>query len=85
MIAVTKEPLLDFVVDALVSTADPVRFALYWPVGQKVTVFSLQPDGTIETRPVTAIGPWETGKKVGDKLVFVTGEAVKVFALIVDI
>jgi hypothetical protein len=53
---------------------------MYWPAGQTVTVFSLQPDGSIETR--TAVGPWETGKKVGDKLVFVNGSAVKVFGLV---
>jgi len=83
MIAVTKDPLLDFVLfDTLIPTSEPDRFAMYWPQGQTETVVSLQPDGRLETRPAAAVGPWESGKKVGDKLVFVTDQAVKVFGLI---
>ena len=33
-------------------------------------VLSIQPDGSMQTRPLTAIGPWETARKDGNKLVY---------------
>ena len=40
------------------------------------TVVSVQPDGSVETRPVGTIGPWEICKLVGPFLVYTpkTGE-----------
>lgn len=40
-----------------------------WPRGSD-TVLSMQPDGTLQTRPSDAVGAWETARIVSDGLVF---------------
>lgn len=86
MIAVSKDPLIEFVAhEQLLPGCEAETFALRWPNPNSDTVLSLQPDGTLETRPATAIGPWESAKKKDGKLVFRSEGAVKVFSLIEDI
>lgn len=48
----------------------PGLFAARYPPGTD-TVMSVQPDGRIETRPITAIGAWETIRDDGNKAVFI--------------
>ena len=81
-IAVSKEPLLTFVVHELLPGSEPGTLAMRWPEPDSPTVFSLQPDGSIQTRPEAEIGAWESGKRVGDKLIFRADQAVKVFAIV---
>lgn len=69
------------VYDDLLPGSEPGTFALIYPTAGGNTVFSLQPDGSIQTRPKAQIGPWESGTKKGDKLVFRTEGAVKIFGL----
>jgi hypothetical protein len=40
-----------------------------YPVGAD-TVLSVQPDGTVETRPPDSQGPYETGLKRADRIIF---------------
>jgi hypothetical protein len=50
-----------------------------YPVGAD-TVMSVQPDGTIETRPAGSRGPYENGLRRPDRIVFAPlGRAGKVF------
>ena len=69
------------VYDELIANADGT-FALIYPTPGGQTVFSLQPDGSIQTRPKTTIGPWESGYKKDGKLVFRTEGAAKVYGLV---
>lgn len=92
---VAKQPLLAFVVfDALLPGSLPDTYALPWneakgePDPSSDRVFSLQKDGTVQTRSNVlnvegGIREWESGQIIGDKLVFNTeGAAIKVFGLI---
>jgi hypothetical protein len=98
--AVTKTPLADFVLFAALEPGrHPDTYALPWneALGEidpdSRRVFSLQADGSIQTRerkPYVAdgdgIGDWESGKIVDDNLlVFRTGKHIKVFGLIKDV
>jgi hypothetical protein len=67
MIAFASQPILNFS-----QTGDLIALGNdYYAVRVSPTeVLSVQPDGRYETRPQTAIGPWETAKLNGDKLVF---------------
>jgi hypothetical protein len=51
---------------------DDGTVAVLWPSGRAAhdTVLSIQPDGSWQTRPITAIGPWEKARAIGNKLVF---------------
>ena len=53
----------------MASPQGPVYRAVMWPRGSN-TVLSVQPDGSLQTRPKANIGPWESGRLFGDKLVF---------------
>ena len=49
----------------------PDQYAVRYPSGAADTVLSVQPvDGSLEIRPATAIGPWETCRIEGNRLVF---------------
>lgn len=69
MIASASTPILAFEAGDLISGNEAGTFAVRWPP-ESDTVLSVQPDGRYETRPLTSIGPWESAKKIGDKLVF---------------
>lgn len=45
------------------------HYAVTYPPGSN-TILSIQPDGSSETRPIDAIGPWETCRIEGNRLVF---------------
>jgi hypothetical protein len=81
MIAFATQPILAFETGDLIPGQAPGTVAVIWPAGSD-TVLSVQPDGRYETRPRTAIGPWESAKKVGNKLVFQPGGKVYVVPLI---
>lgn len=46
------------------------HYAVRYPSGSTKTILSIQPDGSAETRPIDAIGPWETCRIEGNRLVF---------------
>lgn len=63
----------------LISQGDN-KYACWWPHGSD-TVLSVQGDGSYETRPNTAIGPWETAELKENKLIFTV--AGKTYVVIV--
>lgn len=71
-------PMLEFKSGNLIDLGNG-NVAVEWP--DSTTVLSVQPNGTFETRPRTAIGAWETAKKVGNKLVYKPDGKVYVLAL----
>jgi hypothetical protein len=81
--AVSSVPMFTFDHAAVISHGDGKK-SLRWHAGatdaQSSQVFSLQPDGSIQTRPDTQIGDWEKGTVEGDRLVFRVGDARAVFA-----
>jgi hypothetical protein len=81
MIAFAQSPILAFETGELIPGQDPGTFAVVWPLGSD-TVLSVQPDGRYETRPRTAIGPWESAKKIGDKLVYNSAGAIHVVPIV---
>lgn len=83
--AVSTVPLFTFNHKAVIHNDDGTK-SLRW---SKFTgtvdaasdrVFSLQPDGSFDDRPDTAIDIWEKGHVEGDRLVFRTEDARAVFA-----
>jgi hypothetical protein len=80
MIAFAKTPILAFQVGDLIKLQEgTVAVAPLLPnalrrddgsPSRAGDVLSVQPDGKYQTRPATLIGPWETARVVGDKLVF---------------
>jgi hypothetical protein len=48
---------------------DGDRVTVAYPAGA-TTVLSVQPDGTMETRPAGSAGPYETALLAGDRLVY---------------
>lgn len=59
------------------------KFATFYPKGQNLTVLSIQPDGSFETRLVSAIGAWETWvEEPGDRAVFHDTAYHNAFALV---
>ncbi len=81
--AVSTTPIEVFDHASVIDNADGTK-SLRWGLGgtdpNSKAVFSLQPDGTVQTRPDSAIGAWEKGKVEGDRLVFRTDKARAVFA-----
>ena len=49
------------------------------------TVVSVQPDGSVQSRPAGTAGPYETATVVGDKLVYHSGGHIYAFALLSSI
>jgi hypothetical protein len=85
MSAASNVPLFTFDHRSVIHNADGTK-SLRWNQAEYRTdptspeVFSLQPDGSVQTRPDSAIGPWEKGKVSGDRLIFTTQDARAVFA-----
>ncbi len=83
--AVSQTPLFLFNHAAVIPLSNGQK-ALRWnQTTQQVDagssrVFSLQPNGTIQDRPDTAIGAWESGTVEGDRLIFRVEQARAVFA-----
>ena len=83
--AVSATALFVFDHAAVIYNTDGTK-SLRWNLSEKHTdatskrVFSLQPDGSIQDRLDTAIGPWEKGTVEGDRLVFRVEQARVVFA-----
>lgn len=81
--AVSTTPIFTFDHRCVIHHGDGTK-SLRWSAGatspDAADVFSLQPDGSVQTRPDTQIGEWEKGKVEGDRLVFRTGDARAVFA-----
>lgn len=83
--AVSSVPLFTFDHRAVITNPDG-SISLRWNLAgmctdhTKTEVYSLQPDGSVQTRPDSAIGAWERGVIQGDRLVFKTDQARAVFA-----
>ena len=83
--AVSAVPLFTFDHAAVIHHSDGTK-SLRWNLAAQRTdakstrVFSLQPDGSIQDRPDTAIDIWEKGRVEGDRLIFKTEGARAVFA-----
>ena len=68
----TETPILGpWLEGSLIPGQNPGSVALLWPHPE--TVLSVQPDGTYQTRSRDAIGAWESARRVGDKLVYLSG------------
>jgi hypothetical protein len=60
---------------------DGERVTVAYPAGAS-TVLSVQPDGSMETRPAGSAGPYETALLAGDRLVYApTGAGGTVYLL----
>lgn len=81
MIAFATAPILVWERGDLLPGNEAGTVAVRWPKDSD-TVLSVQPDGSYQTRPDTAIGAWESAKKVGDKLVYRIVDKVYVIPLI---
>lgn len=85
MSAVSETPLFTFNHACVIHNDDGTK-SIRWDLAArkadatKDRVFSLQPDGRIEDRADTAIGPWEKGVVEGDRLVFRVEGARATFA-----
>lgn len=60
------------------------HYIVRYPSTSSLTVLSVQPDGRIETRPINAIGPWETCRIEGNRLVFPDVDGKRFALLLVD-
>ena len=49
------------------------------------TIVSVQPDGSIQSRPAGTAGPYETAKIDGNKLVYHSGGHIYAFALLNEV
>ena len=81
MIVFARAHILAFERGDLLPGNEAGTVAVRWPKDGH-TVLSVQPDGSFQTRPDTAIGPWESAKKIGDKLVFRIEDKVFVIPII---
>jgi hypothetical protein len=70
MIAFAGAPFPKFQLASLIPDPNnPARVAVLWPQGGD-TVLSVQPDGTYQTRPRSAIGAFESAVHTGAFLVY---------------
>ena len=53
--------------DRLIAQPDG-SFTVHYGSGDNV--LSVQPDGSFQSRPIGTNGPWESGRKQGNKLIF---------------
>lgn len=56
--------------DRLVQSGDGFVVRYKAPISQEEGILSIQPDGSFGWRQAGTDGPWEHGKKEGNKLVF---------------
>ena len=58
-------------------------WATFYPKGQTLTILSIQPDGSFQTRPFDHAGAWETWvEEPGDRAVFHDTEYHQAFPLV---
>ena len=79
MIAYATQPILAFKTGDLISGSLPDTFAVLL---DDDNVLSVQPDGSYQTRPRATLGAWESARKVGDKLVYLSDGQVHVVPII---